>query len=212
MVTLIFVRHGFSESNKTNTFTGHLDIPLCDIGYKQAELTSDYILQNFKPTKIYSSPLCRVVDTVKKVADTLSIPLIKQPELIEMYGGDWEGLTATQMKEQYADYLEKWNANKGLVPCPNGESMYQAGVRALKALDKICAENDGETLVIASHGGVIRALQCFFTGLPIENIDQLDWTPNASISIVEYNDGKYTPKRLNIAEHLEGLQTNITNF
>ena len=212
MVTLIFVRHGFSESNKNNVFTGHLDIPLCDIGYQQAELVSDYLLNNFKIDAIYSSPLCRVIDTIKKVSDTLSIPITIEQDFIEIFGGDWEGMSSAEMKDKYADYLEKWNANKGLVPCPNGESLNDAGQRALKAIKRICTNNDGKTLVIATHGGVIRALQCYFTGLPIERINELDWTPNASISIVNFDNGTFTPVALNITSHLNGLNTIIKNF
>ncbi len=212
MVTLVLVRHGFSEGNKTNTFTGHLDVPLCDIGFKQAELVSDYVLKNFKIDLIYSSPLSRAIDTVKKVADTLNLPIKTDDMLKEIYGGKWEGVTFSDIEKQDPEYYRKWSENKGIVHCVDGESMEEAGLRALKVIDKICRENDGKTILIASHGGVLRSLQCYFSGIPIERFNDLPWTPNASIAVVNYQDGKYIPQAFGITEHLKDLQTNLPNL
>lgn len=212
MVTLLLVRHGFSEGNKTNTFTGHLDVPLCDVGIKQAELVSDYILKNYKVDAVYSSPLSRAINTVKKVADTLSIPLHVDEGIKEIYGGEWEGVSYKQIEEQDPVFYRKWSDNKGTVHCPNGESMEEAGLRALKSIRKICEENDEKIIVISSHGGVLRALRCFLSGLSIESFNDLPWMPNASISIVSYQDGKFEPIEFGFTDHLNGLSTNLPNL
>ena len=212
MVTLLLVRHGFSQANKTNSFAGHTDVPLCDLGFKQAELVSNYIVENFKPDAIYSSPMSRSIDTVIKVSKVLSIPLIIEQDLIEIHGGDWEGMTWTDMEKLYPEYYANWSEHKGVLRCPNGESMEEAGKRALKAIERIAKENDGKTLVIASHGGIIRTLQCFLTNTDIANFNTVPWTPNASISIVEYKNGVFTPKVFGITEHLNGLTTNLPNI
>ena len=212
MVTLLLVRHGFSVGNKTNTFTGHLDVPLCDVGIKQAELVSDYILQNFKVDAIYSSPLSRAINTIKKVSDTLSIPLYTDEGLKEIYGGSWEGITFQQMEKDDPEYYQKWSNNKGTVRCPDGESMEDAGLRALESIKKICAENDGKTLVISSHGGVLRSLRCYLSGMSIDKFNDLPWMPNASISIVKYDKGEFFPIEFGMTEHLKGLSTNLPNL
>ncbi len=212
MVTLILVRHGFSQGNKDGMFTGHLDVPLVDVGFEQAERVSDYILEHFKVDAIYSSPMQRSSDTVKKVATTLNMPIILVQDLIEIYGGEWEGVTFEEIAKRDEEYFKYWWENKGIAPCPKGESMQDAGKRAYKALQKICAENDGKTLLIASHGGVIRSLQCILQGVDMNNFNDIPWMPNASISIVEYDNGKFTPKQFGITEHLGDLSTNLENI
>ena len=212
MVNLILVRHGFSEANKINSFAGQTDVPLCDLGFKQAELVSNYIIEKYKPDAIYSSPMSRSIDTVKKIAEILSIPLIIEQDLIEIHGGDWEGMKWADMEKLYPDYYAAWSERKGVLRCPNGESMEDAGKRALKALRKICLENDGKTLVIASHGGVIRTLQCILSNIPLEKFNEVPWTPNACISIIEYDNGEFIPKVFGITEHLKDLLTNLPNI
>ncbi len=212
MVTLILVRHGYSQGNKDNMFTGHIDVPLVDVGLQQAELVSDYILENFKVDGIFSSPMHRSSDTVKKVADTLNLPIVLVQDLIEIYGGEWEGLTYETIAKRDPVFFKHWWDNKGVVRCPNGESMEDAGKRAFKALEKICAENDGKTLVIATHGGVIRSLQCLIQGINMNDFNSISWTPNASISIVNFESGKYTPVQFGITKHLGSLTTNLENI
>ena len=53
---------------------------------------------------------------------------------------------------------------------------------------------------------------CKMLGLTLEKFDDIPWTPNACISVVEYDKGKFTPKVFAITEHLEGLNTNLPNF
>ena len=211
MVKLILVRHGFSQGNKDGKFTGHLDVPLVDVGLTQAELVSNYILANYKVDGIYSSPMSRAAETVRKVADTLNLPIVLVQDLIELNGGDWEGVTFEDIAKRDPEFFNHWCEHKGTVRCPNGESMEDAGRRAYKALTEICENNDGKTLVIASHGGVIRSLQCLFYGIDLSNFNSTAWMPNASISIVEYDKGKFNPIKFGITEHLGDLSTNLKN-
>ena len=78
MTTILIVRHGFSESNKLKTFTGHIDAPLSDVGVEQARLTCEYIEKNYIIDNIYSSDLSRAVNTLKPLADALGIEIIKE--------------------------------------------------------------------------------------------------------------------------------------
>ncbi len=213
MITLILVRHGFSDSNKSNRFAGRWNVPLTDIGIEQSKLVCDYIVNNFKVDAIYSSPLSRTIDTIKGVSEQLSIPLNLEKQLIEVDGGDWEGVSFEDIAKRDPEFFAEWWKNKGVVRCPNGESMGEAGLRAFEFIKKLCndKENDGKTIVLASHGGVIRSLQCIFEGITMENFDQTPWAPNASISIIKYQDGKFNPVEFGIVEHLGDLSTNLEN-
>lgn len=63
MTTLIFVRHGQSQTNIEQRFAGQFDTPLTNEGILQAKLLSDWVADNFSVDKIYSSSLRRAVDT-----------------------------------------------------------------------------------------------------------------------------------------------------
>ena len=91
MTTFLFVRHGHSLSNASKTFTGRRDVPLSEIGMRQAELASSYILRHYRVDAICASSLCRAVETMRPLSRALSLPIVPEPDLCEIFGGAWEG-------------------------------------------------------------------------------------------------------------------------
>ena len=75
MVTIYLVRHGYSVANDQKFFAGSSDVKLSAIGEQQAQLVSDYILNNLKSDKIYSSSLSRAYDTISKVGEGFNLPI-----------------------------------------------------------------------------------------------------------------------------------------
>lgn len=185
MVKIILVRHGYSLTNKSRRFTGHMDVDLDEIGYKQAELVSDYIFNNYKVDRIYSSDLKRAVNTVKPLADRLGMTVETTKSLRELDVGKWENVAIDEIAKlypyTYANYVSKpWE-----VKCDGGESYGDLLDRSLEGIRKIVCENDGKTVVVATHGGVVRALRSAWTGIGIENIISIPHVNNASITEVE---------------------------
>ena len=106
MTKILIVRHGNSLSNIAKTFTGHIDSPLSETGKMQAEKASEFIFQNYKVDKIYSSDLSRAIDTVKPLANKLNLAITLEEGLREIYGGNWEGVELSRLEELfYDDYL-----------------------------------------------------------------------------------------------------------
>ena len=93
MLEILIVRHGHSVANDLGIFAGATDVPLSQIGNQQAELVSNYILQNYTIDAIYSSELSRAKNTVSLVSEKLAIPIITNPSFNEIYGGKWENET-----------------------------------------------------------------------------------------------------------------------
>ena len=81
MTTFILVRHGESMANKTKSYAGHIDIPLSEEGFLQAEAVSRYIEENFKVDAVYSSDLSRAYNTIKLFADKCNLAIEKRKEL-----------------------------------------------------------------------------------------------------------------------------------
>lgn len=209
MVKILVVRHGFSQSNLDGTFTGHLDAPLTDLGLKQGELVSDYIYKNYKIDAIYSSDLSRAVNTIKPLAESLNMQIKTTKNLREIYGGVWEGKTIAKIKEMYASDYEKWHTYADDMCPTEGESMREVMQRSKNALLDIARENQGKTVVVATHGGLIKALQGELMGLKVNELKTLNYVCNASIMEIEY-DGEFKIVNGCISHYLGEMLTEMT--
>ena len=207
LVTFLLVRHGFSKGNKEKRFSGQMNLPLDDAGLAQAESVSKYISENFKVDSIYSSDLSRAYDTVLPLANKLNIAIQKDKNLREVDVGLWQGKLIDEVKKEFPETFEKYRVNPGLSRFDGGESYLDAMERGIKTIQKIAKENDGKTIVIATHGGIIRTLRAAWTNTTPENIKDIPHVPNASVTIAEYDNGNVTLKLVGHTDHLEDKTT-----
>ena len=207
MVTFIIVRHGYSVANKEKRFSGQMDIPLDEVGLCQAESVADYIVENFKVDSIYTSDLIRTVQTVKPTAERLGLAINKCKELREVDVGTWQGRLVEDIKKEYPENFEVYRKTPGLCRFDGGENYSDCLYRAKDVLDRLAKENDGKTIVIGTHGGVIRTLRAYLKNIPMDRIQELAHVPNASITIIEYNEGSIKLVEEGYAEHLSDKTT-----
>ncbi len=207
MVRFIIVRHGFSLGNKEKRFTGQLDLPLDEIGYAQAESVAKYILNNFKIDVIYSSELCRAYDTALPVAKALGLEVIKRKGLNEVDVGLWEGKFIDDVEKEFPESFALYKRSPGLSHFDGGESYAELRERVVEEFGKLAEENDGKTVLVAAHGGVIRNLLAAWLDIPGERIKEVPRAANASISIAEYEDGKAELKLIGYTDHLDDKTT-----
>lgn len=212
MTKFIIVRHGQSEANLKEIYAGRFDVPLTATGKKQAELVTEYVLKKYRVDAVYSSPLLRARETVKEIAIKVGVPLLLCDGIAEIFGGEWEGKTLPEIAKNYAKDALLWKDDIGNARPTGGESFAEVQLRADKALREIAKTHDGKNVVIGTHGGVIRSLQCIFENKPISYMKELDWQPNASVSEVNFENGKYTPVKMGYTGHLEGLITRLSNL
>ena len=209
MVTIILERHGQSEGNSFKLFTGHKNVNLTELGLKQVERTAEYIAENYKVDRIYSSDLKRAVVTAKFVSDKTGIEIIENEKLRELYAGKWDGTCFDEIEKNYADDWKIWREDVGNSRCTGGESVKELGERFLGALTKIAEENDGKTVVVATHATPIRVTQCLLGGKTLDDMKNIPWGSNASLTILEYDKGNWTIVKQSFDEHLGDLLTNL---
>ncbi|MDD6994821.1 MAG: histidine phosphatase family protein [Candidatus Borkfalkiaceae bacterium] len=202
MTKFVIVRHGQSEANLQERYAGCYNAALTPTGKKQADLLADYVLKTYRVDAVYSSPLSRARETVEKIAERAGVPLKICEDLREIYGGKWEGLPLPEIAENYPQDAYIWKTDIGRARPTGGESFAEVQARADKALRNIAEENPGKTVVIGTHGGVIRSLQCLFNGVPVTEMKNILWTPNASVSEVNYENGAYKPVIMGYTGHL----------
>ena len=212
MTKFIIVRHGQSEANLKEIYAGRFDAPLTEIGRKQAALVTEYVLKTFRVDAVYSSPLLRARETVKEIAERAGVPLQICEGIAEIFGGEWEGKTLPEIAKNYTKDALLWKDDIGNSRPTGGESFAEVQARADKALREIAKTHENQSVVIGTHGGVIRSLQCLFENQPISYMKEIDWQPNASVSEVNFENGRYTPVKMGYTGHLEGLITLLANL
>ena len=207
MTRLIFIRHGQSVANHEDRFAGHSDFDLTDLGRKQAELAADYVKNNFEVDAIYASDLLRAYNTAVPSAKAFGLDVIPSKGLREIYAGAWESLTFGEIIRDYAKDFVLWRDDFGHSYCPEGETVVELSARVCAEVRRIAEENDDKTVLIATHATPIRAIQCEAAGYSAEEMAKVNFVGNASISIFEYENGRFIAKNVGISEHLGELST-----
>lgn len=209
MVKIILMRHGQSEANKSGIFAGHLDIPLTELGEKQAQLSADYIVNNYKVDKIYASDLKRAYNTGKAVADILNMEIEAKENLREINAGEWDGLRFDAIETEYEEAYKVWCEDIGKAQCPGGEDIKAFSKRIISALSQIAEENEGKTVLVAIHATPIRVMQCICKNIAIEDMKDVHWVSNASISVIQYDEGTWTMLLESYDEHMGRFKTSL---
>ncbi len=205
MTTILLIRHGQSASNNGGTLTGQLDSPLTEIGYMQGKAVSNYIFNNYKVGAIYSSDLTRAINTVKPLEELTGLSIIKDKNLREMQCGDWQGKLLSELSKDEL-YL-KWRDYDLSIKMPNGESFLEVKDRAIKSLTKIATSNEYKTVVVVTHGGVVRMLMAEILEIPIDSWkEKLGYVNNASTTVIEFENNKFKIKNT-IDSYLSGIET-----
>lgn len=207
MVTLLIVRHGYSMGNKEKRFSGQMDVALDEIGYRQAQSIAEYVLANFRIDAVYASDLQRAVDTVKPIADALKLSVIECKSLREVDVGDWQGKRIADVEKEYSESFALYKENPGLSRFDGGESYAQLQQRVAAAMEEIAAENEGKTVLVGTHGGVIRTLRAAWTGTPLEKIRDIPHVPNASVTVAVCENGRFTLKTVGYCDYLSDKTT-----
>ena len=207
MTRILLIRHGQSVTNLEKRFTGFLDSPLSDLGIRQAQLTGEYIAQNYRIDRIYASDLCRAYQTGQIIAQHYDIPVVPVKELREINGGLWEGHTFDELNVLFPESFAVWHTDIGNAVCDGGESVATMHIRVLEAIQKIALENPDQTVLIACHGTPIRAIQCYCEGKHYQQMKDVKWVSNASVTELIFRDNRFRLERVGYDAHLGQLTT-----
>ncbi len=198
---LYLIRHGESEANSKNVFIGHTDLDITEKGHLQAEAAAQY-LKDIHADVIYSSNLIRAYNTALHTARVKDMEVIKTEKLREIYAGKWENLHVDEIAEKYREDRDTWRYNIGLSRPTGGESFIEVRDRIAVALKEIAEANEGKSVFCFTHAAVIRSISAYYMGLSPEDTKNVPWADNASVTEIEYENGKFTVVRYGYDEHL----------
>lgn len=203
---IIFWRHGRTEWNRNGLFQGQEDIDLDATGREQAARAAEVLLTR-GPTRIVSSDLRRAADTAAALASVAGLDVSYDPRLRETDAGEWQGLSFAQIDERFPEGNAAWRGGDPEVRAGGAENRLDVGGRMLAAVtDAVGSTAPGDTLVVVSHGGSIRAALAALMGLPPER-----WGSLAGLSNCHWSEVNEVVNRANalfswqLTEHNVGL-------
>lgn len=174
MSNLVIVRHGQSQWNLENRFTGWVDIDLSPLGEEEAHEAGKK-LKGYKFDKAFTSALKRAQKTLEIILSEMEVnnlPIEKDKALNERMYGDLQGLNKDETRKQFGDeQVRLWRRSYDVAP-PNGESLKDTAARVLPYYEeKIKPElKSGKNILIVAHGNSLRALVMFLEKLSKEEI------------------------------------------
>ena len=199
-MNLILIRHGQSEWNALNQFTGWKDPDLTAKGIEEAH-NAGRIINNLKINfdLVFTSALIRAQNTAEIILKEINQPLstIKNQALNERNYGDLAGLNKDDARKRWGDeQVHIWRRSYDIPP-PGGESLKDTGERVLPYFMKeihphVCK---GKNVLVAAHGNSLRSLIKFLDNISDEDIVKLEIPTGAPIHYVINEDGSVVSKK-----------------
>ena len=204
MGRLYIIRHGETEWNSQGRIQGHTDIPLSGAGRQQAQYTAER-LKNVNFDIAYSSDLSRTSETAEIILGKRNIQVNTLTSLREYNKGVFEGLHRTEYSLTYPDQYQA-SLIKDLDFAPeSGESVRQVHDRVSEFGTFITSEHPNEDILIAGHGGSLRALVVHLLSLSMETTWNLA-TSNCSLTIIYTYPNGNVLHLYNDTSHLSAIE------
>src|SRR5262249_37865162 len=203
--TLVLVRHGQSEWNLKNLFTGWRDVGLSEQGVKEAKAAGEKLAErNVKFDIAYTSALSRAQVTCQLILDAVGqsgLETIKDQALNERDYGDLVGLNKDDARQRWGEeQVHKWRRSYDIQP-PGGESLKDTGARVWPYYMHEMQPHvlRGETVLVAAHGNSLRSLIMALEGISGEEIVKLEL--GTGVPMIYRLNPDSTVKSKDILEH-----------
>ena len=199
MSYLALVRHGQSDWNKKNLFTGWQDPPLTKQGKEEAKEAAKFLkAMEIEYNYLYTSVLNRAIHTGELIVDILGlkdITVIENQALNERDYGSLTGLNKDDAREKWGEeQVHIWRRSYDIAP-PSGESLKNTAERVLPYFQKeiLPKLHDEENILISAHGNSLRSLIMYIENLKPEEIIKKE-IATGEPKIYLFNQGKFQPK------------------
>ena len=198
---LVLLRHGESQWNLENRFTGWIDVPLSPKGEEEARQAGEKLkAAGLRFDCAFTSVLERAIRTLEIVLDVLGqcdLPVEKDQALNERHYGDLQGLNKAETAQRFGDeQVHLWRRSYDIAP-PGGESLKDTAARTLpyfeaKILPLVKA---GQSVLVAAHGNSLRSVVMHLDRLSKEEVLELNLGTGVPIVYEIDAEGRVQAKR-----------------
>ncbi|MGH7895275.1 MAG: 2,3-bisphosphoglycerate-dependent phosphoglycerate mutase [Candidatus Binatia bacterium] len=199
MPELILLRHGQSQWNLENRFTGWVDVPLSPKGEDEAR-TAGAKLRGRRIDKLFTSVLKRAIDTATLALDAAGIgdlPTEQHEALNERMYGDLQGLNKAEAATRWGDaQVHQWRRSYDVRP-PGGESLADTAARVIPYWESHILPDleAGKNVLVVAHGNSLRALVMHLDGLSRDEVLKLEIPTGEPLLYETSADGHVLGKR-----------------
>lgn len=178
MALLVLIRHGESQWNLENRFTGWIDVPLTEKGKEEARRAGEKI-RDIRFDKAYTSVLRRAIDTLDIVLQVINqpgLPVERDAALNERHYGDLQGLNKAETAEKYGkEQVHQWRRSYDIAP-PGGESLKDTAARTLPYFEAHIVPDvrAGKNVLVSAHGNSLRSIVMHLDKLSKEQVLELN--------------------------------------
>ena len=204
---ILLVRHGETTWNQQGRYQGQVDTPLSERGWAQGRQLAK-ALSVVKLDACYASPLSRAFNTAKLCAELHGLDVTTDERLLEIAHGEWEGMLADEVEQQWPELLYKWRTTVVDAPMPGGEAIDEVADRSMEAFNDIARDNEGKTVLVAAHDAVNKAVVCRVMGTDLSHFWQVK-QDNTCINVLEWQNGVWRLVLLNSTLHMGYLFSGI---
>lgn len=184
----ILLRHGRTAWNAEGRWQGREDVPLDGVGLRQAETAAEMLVRDGSITRVITSPARRAAQTatvLKGAFDLAGRPVGRATDdrLVEIDVGRWSGLTREASEAQFSHEFDALARGEDVPYGECGERLSEAVSRVESAVvDAVDGLSGNETVVVVTHGAVIRGVAGSLAGLPLavsrrvlDHVDNCHW-------------------------------------
>jgi 2,3-bisphosphoglycerate-dependent phosphoglycerate mutase len=199
MPELILLRHGQSQWNLENRFTGWVDVPLSPRGEEEARAAGTKLVGH-RIDILYTSVLVRAIDTARlalEAAGIAGLPTTRDAALNERMYGDLQGKNKAEAAAEFgAEQIKQWRRSYD-VPPPGGESLADTAARVLPYWETHILPDirAGKNVLVVAHGNSLRALVMHLDGLSRDEVLALEIPTGSPLLYELAADGTVRAKR-----------------
>jgi broad specificity phosphatase PhoE len=181
--TLLLVRHGVTAWNAAGRLQGRAEVPLDMVGRVQIRRLVP-VVRRRAPALLYTSPLCRALESARELAGPLGMEVRVLDDLAEIDYGIWQGRTEAECRHEWPLEWPRWRTRPWRVRCPGGETGAAFAARIAAAGNRIAADARGRIALVVTHGHVVRLLAILARAAPATAFWRL-CVPNASLRVLD---------------------------
>ena len=173
------MRHGLTDWNEEGRLLGRIDVGLNARGREQVATLAE-ILGQLPIARVVSSPQQRALETATPIADGLGLAVETDTGIDEVWLGRWQGKLIAEVRgdPDLERYLED-----PTYECDAIEPIVSVQERMVAVTERLRVENEGETVVLVSHGDPLRVSLTHYLSMPIADYRRLS-AENASVSVL----------------------------
>lgn len=183
MPTVLLVRHGETDWNRSGQIMGERPVPLNQNGRAQAQRLAAF-LKARQIQALYSSPVARALQTAEILASALQLPVTTERGLTEIGVGEWEGRYWNDLTEEIA--RQNFYAIPEDARPPGGETLRETHRRAVAVIERASSWHGTGSLLFVSHADVVRAIVAHYLGFDLRTVRQIR-IDHASLTALEIN-------------------------